>query len=373
MASDIHGLGIDIGSTNVKLVQLGDNGLGKQGLIAHDGDVPAAVRRLFDDLGVQSGNGTRVLVTGNEGRHRLAVGAVIAAEAVEAGLAALSLKPNAVVSMGGEDLVLYGLDEHGRVINTWSGNKCASGTGEFFRQQMGRMNLDLEGAARACCDASVHKLSARCSVFMKSDCTHRLNKGESTKGDIALSLSRVMADKVSDFLVKARLVEGQVALVGGVTSNNFLVAFLRQSWPDIDFVVPEQAPWFEAFGAACLAGDRGTQLPPVEALVRDEAHRSHEFYSPLDTAAELVRHAKSMRGTFDPDAEYILGVDGGSTTTKVTLVRADTLEIVADHYGRTHGDPVAALKECLREVLKQLDGARPKVVLSAATGSSRSF
>ncbi len=371
MASDIHGLGIDIGSTNVKLVQLGDNGLGKQGLIAHDGDVPAAVRRLFDDLGVQSGNGTRVLVTGNEGRHRLAVGAVIAAEAVEAGLAALSLKPNAVVSMGGEDLVLYGLDEHGRVINTWSGNKCASGTGEFFRQQMGRMNLDLEGAARACCDASVHKLSARCSVFMKSDCTHRLNKGESTKGDIALSLSRVMADKVSDFLVKARLVEGQVALVGGVTSNNFLVAFLRQSWPDIDFVVPEQAPWFEAFGAACLAGDRGTQLPPVEALVRDEAHRSHEFYSPLDTAAELVRHAKSMRGTFDPDAEYILGVDGGSTTTKVTLVRADTLEIVADHYGRTHGDPVAALKVGLREVLKQLDGARPMVVLSAATGSSR--
>ena len=364
-------LGIDIGSTNVKLVHLDGNGGARQDLVAHDGDVPGALQRLFERLEIDTSNGTRALVTGTEGRRRVAIADVIAAQAIEAGLRALQLSPRAVVSMGGEDLALYGLDVAGRIINTWSGNKCASGTGEFFRQQMGRMNLDLDQASRASEGACVHSLSSRCSVFMKSDCTHRLNKGEATKGDIALSLSRVMADKVSDFLTKARLTEGQVALLGGVTKNKFLVDFLREAWPKIDFVVPSYAAVFEAWGAACLAEAQGSLLPALDDLLRADAPLSHQTFPALDGASDQVRYAPSMRGEFKPEANYILGVDGGSTTTKVTLVDLDSLEIVAAHYGRTHGDPVAALKECLREVLGQLGGHKPKVVLAAATGSSR--
>jgi hypothetical protein len=105
------------------------------------------------------------------------------------------------VSLGGEDLVVYLLDGRGRVQTTIAGNKCASGTGEFFRQQLGRMDLRLEDLDEATDGARALKLSARCSVFMKSDCTHRLNKGEATRGDVALSLSKVMADKVSEFLI----------------------------------------------------------------------------------------------------------------------------------------------------------------------------
>ena len=67
----------------------------------------------------------------------------------------------------------------------------------------------------------------------------------------------------------------------------------------------------------------------------------------------------------------MLGVDGGSTTTKVALVDAETMQIAAAHYGRTHGDPVAALKRCLAEVRGQIGGARPRVSLVATTGSSR--
>ena len=106
------------------------------------------------------------------------------------------LRPDAVVSMGGEDLVVYTVNAQGHIVNTYAGNKCASGTGEFLRQQLGRMDMRLEDMGVACEGASVYSLSARCSVFMKSDCTHRLNKGEATKGDIALSLSKAMADKV---------------------------------------------------------------------------------------------------------------------------------------------------------------------------------
>ncbi len=366
-------LGIDIGSTSFKLCLLSDHpdGEAKPAILPHDGDIDGTLDRLLDQLGLDGVDAIRGLATGNEGRHRLDLPDVIAAVAIEAALDALKLQPRAVVSMGGEDLVVYVLDSRGRIVNTYAGNKCASGTGEFLRQQLGRMNLKLEVINDICEGAHVHPISARCSVFMKSDCTHRLNKGEATKADVALSLSKVMADKVAEFLIKAKLARGQVVVIGGVTRNRHLVDFIRNANPNIDFVVPEQAPYFEAFGAAHLARANGKNLPPRESLVRPGATLTFKTFAPLSESADRVVHAPSRRAPYDPEVEYILGVDGGSTTTKVALVNASTLEIVAEHYGRTHGDPVAALKQCLREVRTQLGDHKPTIRLAATTGSSR--
>jgi len=218
-------LGIDIGSTTLKLCLLSQDGGVEHAILPHEGDLPGTLKRLLDSLGAAPP--LRGIVTGVEGRHRIPLPDVIAAVGIESGLDALQLKPRAVVSMGGEDLVVYVLNGRGRIVNTYSGNKCASGTGEFLRQQLGRMNLKLEAINEICAGASVHRLSARCSVFMKSDCTHRLNKGEASTGDIALSLSKVMADKVAEFLTKAKIGSGQVVLIGGVTRNRHLVEFIR--------------------------------------------------------------------------------------------------------------------------------------------------
>jgi len=135
-------------------------------------------------------------------------------------------------------------------------------------------------------------------------------------------------------------------------------------------VVPDEAPFFEAFGAAHLARTLGEELPAGD-LVRPGSGLIFKTFKPLSESEDLVHHAPSKRADYDPDAEYVLGVDGGSTTTKVALINAGTLEIAAEHYGRTHGDPVAALKLCLREVRKQLNGQKPKIRLVATTGSSR--
>jgi predicted CoA-substrate-specific enzyme activase len=366
-------LGIDIGSTSLKLcVVSGEpDGRVEQEMLPHEGNLEATLTRLFGRLGLESDGPVRGLVTGTEGRHRIALPEVITAVAIERALQALKLQPRAVVSMGGEDLVVYVLDSRGRIVNTYAGNKCASGTGEFLRQQLGRMNLRLNDINEICEGAHVHPISARCSVFMKSDCTHRLNKGEASKADVALSLSKVMADKVAEFLTKAKLSSGQVVVIGGVTRNRHLVDFIRKGNPRIEFVVPEQAPYFEAFGAAHLARDRGKDLPALAQLVRPGSGLIFKTYAPLPESADKVHHAPSRRAAYDPDAEYVLGVDGGSTTTKVALVNAKTLEIVAEHYGRTHGDPVAALRQCLREVRKQLGDHRPSIRLAATTGSSR--
>ncbi|HSD65910.1 MAG TPA: BadF/BadG/BcrA/BcrD ATPase family protein, partial [Vicinamibacteria bacterium] len=340
-------------------------------VVAHEGDVEGALDRALAGLGLDASPGPPSLATGGAGRRRIDVADVIAPRAVEAALAALDLRPRAVVSLGGEDLVVYILDGGGRVQTSYAGNKCASGTGEFFRQQLGRMDLGLESLDAVAEGARVLKLSARCSVFMKSDCTHRLNKGEATKGDIALSLSKVMADKVGEFLIKARVREGQVVLVGGVTQNRHLLRFLAEAWPRIELVVPAEARFFEAFGAAQLARDLGQPLPPRHRRLRALPALAATPFAPLATAERRVRYFPSRRGSLRPGAEYVLGVDGGSTTTKVALVDAETLEIAAAHYGRTHGDPVAALKRCLVEVRGQVGDARPRITLAAATGSSR--
>jgi len=363
-------LGIDIGSTTLKLCLLQKDGTTDPAMLAHEGNLPGTLSQLLDELGTEALSGAEGVVTGTEGRHRFALPEVIAAVAIEAGLKALSLKPQAVVSMGGEDLVVYTVDRQGHIVNTYAGNKCASGTGEFLRQQLGRMDMRLEDMNEACEGARVYPLSARCSVFMKSDCTHRLNKGEATKEDIAASLSKVMADKVTEFLTKAKLSTGQIVLIGGVTKNRRLVEFVRESRPDVDVVVPEEAAYFEAFGAAHLARRQGASLPDNE-LVRPGSELIFKSFSPLSESSELVHHAPSKRGDFDPDAEYVLGVDGGSTTTKVALIDVETLEIVAEHYGRTFGDPVAALRLCLKELRKQLGEHKPRISLVSTTGSSR--
>ncbi len=88
-----------------------------------------------------------------------------------------------------------------------------------------------------------------------------------------------------------------------------------------------------------------------------------------------VHYIEPKRGKASAGREYILGVDGGSTTTKVALIDYETDEIVAEHYGRTHGDPVAALKKCLIEVQKQLreqiGDQKVRISLASTTGSSR--
>ena len=134
---DITAIGIDIGSTNVKLYCLGNGHGDRFGVAAHEGNLAGTLARLFSELDIPGEpNGLRALATGTEGRHRLALPDVIAPVAVEAGLAELRLRPRAAVSMGGEDLVAYVLDPNGRISSTYSGNKCASGTGEFYRQQL---------------------------------------------------------------------------------------------------------------------------------------------------------------------------------------------------------------------------------------------
>ncbi|MDR0638464.1 MAG: acyl-CoA dehydratase activase [Spirochaetaceae bacterium] len=371
-------LGINIGSTSLKMVLIDNEKIVWSAAAPHEGDFAQAVEKLLTEGRIPEGIPS--LVTGNEGRFMFDVAGTMEPLCVEAAMRALGVKADAVVSMGGEDLIVYKLDESGKIVNSFSGNKCASGTGEFLKQQLARMDMTLADVDRIAADAKVLPLSTRCSVFMKSDCTHRLNKREATKDDIVLSLSNVMAVKVVDFLHRAKIARGRVILTGGITLNRHIVQFIKEKAPDIEFVIPQTASVFEAAGAAFLAGgsglsaNQGTPLPPAGKVLKPNAVRFGKLGA-LREWQDKVRFFEASEGTVEKGRAYILGVDGGSTTTKACLVDAETDVIAASHYGRTHGDPVKALKECLRviqeKVVADTGGKDIDISLVSATGSSR--
>ncbi len=365
-------LGINIGSSSLKAVLLDGSEVVWNNVVPHDGDMKGGVHRALAAAPLPVGVTT--LVTGNEGRHLFNIANTIEPICVESALAHLGYEVDAVVSMGGEDLIVYTIDTDGKIVNNFSGSKCASGTGEFFKQQLARMDMKLVDVESVPDDARILPLSTRCSVFMKSDCTHRLNKGEATKDEIVVSLSNVMAGKVVDFLARARIQEGPVLLTGGVTRNRHIIRFIREQAPEVAFIVPDYAPCFEALGAALLARTKGVALPETEAILRSSEVRLTRL-EPLTRGEERVTVFDDVSASVEAGREYILGVDGGSTTTKACLVDAATERIVASHYGRTHGDPIGALKRCLNAIREKVahdtGGADVRISLAATTGSSR--
>ncbi|MDR1586907.1 MAG: hypothetical protein LBS57_05570 [Treponema sp.] len=158
----MQSIGINIGSTSLKMALFEydksvENGRSKwSAVVPHEGDFGAAVKKLLEEGNIPEG--IPALVTGNEGRFMFNAAGTLEPLCVEAALRSLRLRADAVVSMGGEDLIVYSLDSNGKIINNFSGNKCASGTGEFLKQQLARMDMTLEDIDRVPDDAKVYPL-----------------------------------------------------------------------------------------------------------------------------------------------------------------------------------------------------------------------
>ncbi|NCC24691.1 MAG: activase [Deltaproteobacteria bacterium] len=305
--------------------------------------------------------------TGRGMAGRLNVETISEPEAVERALNH-TLGPRApvqaVLSLGGETFMAYRVDSRGRVLDVNTGNKCASGTGEFFVQQMGRMGLEPGHAARLDPNVEAYRVSGRCSVFCKSDCTHALNKGI-PRNRVVSGLTFMMAEKCLDLLEPFD--PANIALVGGCTANPFLVRHLRARFPGL--VIPAHARCFEALGAA-LAGSGRSSAPLPRPLSRPTSS-PFVHHPALANAQNLVDFKTMPRARAQTGEELILGLDVGSTTTKGVLLRAADSALVASAYLRTDGAPVDAS----RRVYAALAGQAPKarVVGLGVTGSGRAI
>ncbi len=367
-------LGICIGASNISMVLLEREKDGAVRILdtktrPHEGNPRGTIAGLVDEdllKGIR-----RLAVTGRKLRSKLNASSIPEPEAVEHAcrhLRSLGQEADVIVSAGGETFIAYKLDREGRITGVFTGNKCASGTGEFFLQQIKRMNLSVDEAV-SCADlANPYKVAGRCSVFCKSDCTHALNKG-APKERVVAGLCEMMAVKVSELLKKTDC--EKVMVVGGASANTPMIRFLEKEIPGL--TVPEQARCFEAMGAALWALERETRPIRSPEELFSEGDSFDQSLPPLGDYLPRVTFKEAIRQEAEEGDICILGLDVGSTTTKAVVLRTRDNAIVADCYLRTNGDPVGASRNCYREIHRQLAAKKVNVEITGlgVTGSGR--
>jgi predicted CoA-substrate-specific enzyme activase len=345
--------------------------IGRTEVKSHESNPRAAFLELIRDI--DFGGYDFGMFTGRKFRDLVNASSITEPECVEyalryvreSGAGGAMPQIGAAASLGAENFIVYILDEEGMISSVETGNKCASGTGEFFLQQIRRMDVSVNEAVALAAESEEFKVSGRCSVFCKSDCTHALNKNIPI-GRVSAGLCRMMAEKALDLLEKAPL--KNIVATGGVTRNPVIMKMLEERVGYLG--IPDFADCFEAVGAAFYAlanetpvgfdknrpfkegGTSFTQLPPIE------------MGRPLVKFEDIAMH-KAVSGD-----ELILGLDVGSTTTKAVALRTRDDAIVASVYLRTNGNPVKASRECYAAILEQID-VPVSVIGLGTTGSGR--
>lgn len=361
-------LGICVGASTIKLVSIssGENPqIIHKETVSHECNITAAMDSIFKRYPLI--NYDYACVTGRKFKDIINIPSITEPRAVELALefSGGGNKPvDAVVSLGSESFILYQTNTDGAVIGVKTGNKCASGTGEFFLQQIRRMGLSAEEAAGIAMKAEPYRVSGRCSVFCKSDCTHALNKGV-PRENVTSGLADMIAEKVADLF--GALPSERVMLVGGMTKNTVVISRIRGRLPHL--IIPDTADCFEALGAALYALQEKISLP--EKIVIGSPASSFSTLPPIASAEKLVTFQSSHKEKAAAGDETVLGLDVGSTTTKAALVRTRDNAVLASIYLRTNGNPIEASRNCYNAILMELNGVPVKITGLGVTGSGR--
>jgi activator of 2-hydroxyglutaryl-CoA dehydratase/predicted nucleotide-binding protein (sugar kinase/HSP70/actin superfamily) len=289
---------------------------------------------------------------------------------------ALTLRPDLqgpvnLVSLGARGYSIFTRNAQGHV-HYIENDKCSSGTGETMVKIAGRFGLDLEEADRLASNASASiPITARCSVFAKSEMTHFGNQGKPTD-QLMKGYFESVARNVAALLSRVRI-DGPVYLMGGgARIGAFVQAFQHLAGGMVRVV--EEPQLLEALGAAILAAEhcRGEKLPklPVDPdrliIPRQTRFRIHP---PAELSASKVTYHKAPEVTEDPAVTpTVLGLDLGSTGSKAVLTSIRTGRQLMDVYDRTRGNPVDATSRLVNAILKQ---TKPDVRAIALTGSGR--
>jgi len=361
--------GICMGASNIKIVETGVNDgsieIEKSLSRSHEGDVKKTLKELIAENNLSD---KKIAVTGRKFKSLVQAPSISEPEATELAYEYISdgyENIDAIISAGGETFMVYELDDRGKMINVHTGSKCAAGTGEFFLQQIKRMGLTLEEATDLARVENPYRVSGRCSVFCKSDCTHALNKGMD-KGRIVAGLCQMMVDKIMELVQKSGATS--LMLVGGLARNEVVIKYLRERLERL--VVPEEAFFFEAIGTSIWSRENGKFISSVESLFQ-EGRDSFEYMPPLRNYRDQVTFHDIDRDEAEDGDECIVGLDVGSTTTKAVVIRSEDNSLLASEYLRTSGDPVGAARSCYASLAEQIGDSDISIVGLGVTGSGR--
>ena len=375
-------VGIDIGSTTVKVVVLDEqNKLLFRSYERHYSKTrERACQTLRSISEMLAGQQIRVTITGSAGLGVANAAGIDFVQEVYATAAAVNTyipDTDAVIELGGEDakIIFFG----GALEERMNGS-CAGGTGAFIDQMATLMNVSVQELdALSLKHEKIYPIASRCGVFAKSDIQPILNQG-GRKEDVAASIFQAVVDQTVAGLTQGRELKGKIVFLGGPL--HFLMG-LRERFVDTlkldadHAVFPKDGDCFAAMGAALCAADY-TPAPFEEVLKKLE--ESVETTTAVDTMPPLfnsqeeydafcTRHNANHPPEVDAktyEGPAWLGIDAGSTTTKLALITADG-GLLYTYYHSNEGNPVAIVLEQLKEIYALCAG-RIQIKGAAVTG-----
>ena len=375
-------LGIDIGSTTVKVSIIEDGGkLLFADYKRHFANIQETLADLLREGEEKLGALTvEPVITGSGGltlSKHLGIPFVQEVVAVATSLKDYAPQTDVAIELGGEDAkIIYftgGIDQRMNGI-------CAGGTGSFIDQMASLLQTDASGLNEYAKNyKAIYPIAARCGVFAKTDIQPLINEG-ATKEDLSASIFQAVVNQTISGLACGKPIRGNVAFLGGPL--HFLpelrAAFIRtlNLGPD-QVIAPDHSHLFAAIGAAMNSDPKTTaslhdlierlshgikmdfEVKRMEPLFTDEAD-----YEDFKTRHASHDVKKGDLSTYEGNC--YLGIDAGSTTTKVALVGEDG-SLLYRFYSNNNGSPLATAIRAMQEIHDQLP-EKAQIAYSCSTG-----
>ena len=362
--------GIDVGSTTVKVVIMDENNDSVyQTYQRHFSDVKKASEKVLREAAEAVGLDTPIsfTITGSGG---MGLADVLNLKFIQEVIACTKTvevicpQTDVAIELGGEDAKITFF---GASLEQKMNGSCAGGTGAFIDQMASLLKTDANGLNELAKGYThIYPIASRCGVFAKTDIQPLINDG-ARQEDLAASIFQAVVNQTIAGLASGHKIQGNVAFLGGPL---YFMSELRQRFIDTlhlkeeNVVFPENPQLFVAKGAAFYAGEE--EPTTIAKLLDSLAHigsalQPTKSLDPLFNNEEELkefrdRHAKA-KVDFRPIETYCgnayLGIDAGSTTTKIVLMSEDK-KILYTWYGNNDGDPLQKTIDILTEMYKHL-------------------
>ncbi len=381
--SGLYTLGIDIGSTTVKVAILDEN----ENLLFSDYErhyaniqetLSSLLHKAYQELGELT---LSPMITGSGGltlANHLGIPFVQEVIAVSTALQHYAPQTDVAIELGGEDAkIIY--FEGGNVEQRMNGI-CAGGTGSFIDQMASLLQTDAMGLNEyAKHYKALYTIAARCGVFAKTDIQPLINEG-ATKEDLSASIFQAVVNQTISGLACGKPIRGHVAFLGGPLHflSELKEAFIRTLKLDEEHAItPKNSHLFAAIGAAMNYQEK-VSISLTELLkkfssnieLEFEVHRMEPLFSSDEEYQEFTnRQSQYNVATADLETyegDCFLGIDAGSTTTKAALVGEDG-SLLYSFYSNNNGSPLKTSIRAVQEIYEKLPPSA-KIVYSCSTG-----
>ena len=383
MTQNRYTLGIDIGSTTVKIAILDE----EKNLLFSDYErhfaniqetLSSLLKKAHDALGELT---VHPMITGSGGltlAKHLGVPFVQEVISVSTALQHYAPQTDVAIELGGEDAkIIY--FEGGNVEQRMNGI-CAGGTGSFIDQMASLLQTDATGLNEYAKDyKALYTIAARCGVFAKTDIQPLINEG-ATKENLSASIFQAVVNQTISGLACGKPIRGHVAFLGGPLHflSELKAAFIRTlKLDDEHAITPENSHLFAAIGSA-LNYDEKVSVSLSEMAKKLSSNIKLEFevarLDPLFASREAYekfterqnQYSVAKRDFSTYEGNCFLGIDAGSTTTKAALVGEDG-SLLYSFYSSNNGSPLKTAIRAVQEIYSLMpDTAR--IVYSCSTG-----